>query len=240
MSQPPVAPAADPTIEAAADGPYNSFVWRPSSATIAPGGSVTFTSPSTVFPHSVSWRGGPATPACNGVPIDEEKTNWSGSCTFAQAGTYPFVCSVHPVEMQGSIAVSTGQAPPPPATPPGGSEGPLAGSVSAALKLPSSQRGGSVRGSIVLSQAGAGGRLAIDLHSRRAALQGAGRPGTTRVGRLVRSNLKPGRISFTVPLSGSARKALRRAEKLAVVVKFTVSAPGQKPLKLKRNVVLRG
>ena len=237
---PAVASAADPTIEAAADGPYNSFVWRPSSASITPGGSVIFKSASAVIPHSVSWRGGPETPACSGVPIDEEKTSWSGSCTFAQPGSYPFVCSVHPVEMQGSISVGAGPGTPGPAPAPGTPESPRAGRVSASLKLSRSQRGGSVRGSIALSQSAAGGRLVVVLLSRRAVLKGPGHRGTVRVGRLVRPNLKAGRLPFRVSLTRLARRALASRERLALTVRTTVSAAGLKPLRLRRGVILRG
>lgn len=238
--QPVTARSADPVIESAADGPYGSFVWRPPSAAIAPGGSVTFKSASAVIPHGVSWKGGPETPICSGVPIDEEKTSWTGSCTFAQPGAYAFVCTVHPVEMKGTINVSAGGTPTPPPPAPGGSESPVTGKVSAALKLARSQRGASVRGSIALSEASSGGRLAIDLLSRRAPLLGAGHAGTMRVGRLVRSNLRPGRLSFAVSLKRFARRALKREKDLPLTVRITLAPPGQKALKLTRKVVLHG
>jgi plastocyanin len=237
--QPAAAGSADPTIESASDGPYGGYVWRPSSATIAAGGTVAFRSASAVVPHNVSWRGGPETPACSGVPIDEERTSWSGTCAFAQPGAYPFVCAVHPVEMTGTINVSAGPAPGPTPSAPGGSESPLAGPVSTALRLPASQRGTSVRGSIALSRAGTGGRLEIVLLSRRSAL-GAGRSGTMRVGRLVRTKLKAGRLPFRVSLLRVARRALGREGKLPLVVRITISAPDLKPLRLRRGVILRG
>jgi hypothetical protein len=191
-----------------------------------------------VIPHGVTWKGVPETPSCSGVPIDEEKTSWSGSCTFAQPGTYAFVCTVHPTEMKGTVSVGSSETPNPP--PPSGesSESLLAGRASRALRLAKSQRGSSVRGSIALSQAAAGGRLQIELLARRAALLGAGHPGTTRVGRLVRTSLKAGRVSFTVSLKRLARRALQTKEKLALTARVTVSAPNHQALKLRRGVVL--
>lgn len=229
--------AEGPTIESASDGPYG-YAWKPSTAAIGAGGSVTFRSTSAVIPHGVTWKSVPETPSCNGVPIDEEKTSWSGSCTFAQPGSYAFVCSVHPTEMKGTVTVSSGEAPPTNPPPGGSSESPLAGRASSALRVARSQRGGAVRGSIALSQAAAGGKLEIQLLARRAALLGAGRSGTMRVGKLIRSHLNAGRLSFRVSLKRVARIALRGSERLALTVRITVRAPSQEPLKLKRGVVL--
>src|SRR5690349_11458947 len=72
--------AADPTVEAAGGAYYS---WTPSSVSTTPGGSVNFKSPSATVPHGVSWKTGPETPSCTGVPVDDFKTAWSGSCTFA-------------------------------------------------------------------------------------------------------------------------------------------------------------
>jgi plastocyanin len=133
--------AGGPTIEAASDGAYG-FAWRPSSAEIGAGGAVSFKSASAIVPHGVSWRSGPEAPSCSGVPVEEEKTSWSGSCTFAQPGTYAFVCTVHPTEMKGTITVLSAEAPPA-GPPPGSGEStgsPLAGPASRALKIAKRQR----------------------------------------------------------------------------------------------------
>jgi plastocyanin len=229
--------AEDPTIESASAGA--GFAWKPSTAAIGTGGSVTFKSTSAVIPHGVSWTGGPETPSCSGVPVDQEKTSWSGSCTFGQAGSYTFVCTVHPTEMKGTITVSSGGTPnpPPPTSEP---ESPLDGPASRALKIAGSQRGGSVRGSIDLTRAGAAGRLEVDLLARRASLLGAGKAGTARVGKLVRSKLRIGKVSFAVPLKRMARRALRSHDRLALTVRVLLSPPGQRTLKLSRKVVLHG
>src|SRR4051794_39877080 len=94
-----ISPAEDPTIEPAESA--SGFYWRPSSVTLASGASATFRNPSNIVAHGLAWTGGPAQPSCSGVPVGSSGTAWSGSCTFAEAGTYSFVCTVHPTEMKG-------------------------------------------------------------------------------------------------------------------------------------------
>jgi plastocyanin len=228
--------AEGPTIESAGPG-SNGYFWRPSTASVGAGGTVNFTSTSTTVPHGVRWTGGPEKPTCSGVPIEAEKTDWSGSCTFAQAGTYAFVCTVHPNEMKGTITVSSTESPPPPPPPGGSPESPLQGGASA-LKLAKSQKGSSVRGSVALSQASAGGRLEVVLLAKHSLLSAAGSPGMTRVGRLVRSPLSAGRVSFAVPLKRAARMTLRSNKKLSLRVQVKVVPPGQAALTLTRGVAL--
>jgi plastocyanin len=224
----PGSSAEGPTIEPGGPG-SNGYYWNPSTASIGLGGTVTFRSTSPTVPHGVKWTGGPEKPSCPGVPSEGEHTGWSGSCTFAQAGTYTFVCNVHPTEMKGAITVSSTEAPPPPPPPPGGSaESPLRGPASSALKLAKSQHGGSVRGSINLSPAAAGGRLQVLLVAK----QGG------RVGRLSRLYLKAGRLSFTVPLTSRGRRMLKAAKKLPLTVQIVVTPPGQAALTLRKGVVL--
>ena len=64
------------------------------------------------------------------LPSSPRPAGWSGSCTFATPGSYPFHCDAHPVQMRGTITVVREQAPeptpqptpqptPPPVTPAG-------------------------------------------------------------------------------------------------------------------------
>jgi plastocyanin len=231
--------AANPTIDAV-EGGGGGYSWQPATAAIAPGGAVTFRSTDAVVTHGVTWTGGPEKPSCSGVPIDVGKANWSGDCAFGQAGNYSFVCTVHPVEMKGSVSVGTAGGPPGTSPPPGGrSESPLEGPASRALRLAKSQRGSVVRGSINLSQASSGGRLEVLLLANRSVLTGAGNSATSTVGRLKRSSLKAGRVSFAVPLKGVARRVLRDQEKLSLKVRVKVAPPGRAALTLTRGVVLR-
>lgn len=225
--------AEGPTIEAA--GGESSPYWNPASAEVAAGGSVSFKNPSASVFHGVTWTGGPEAPKCTGVPVDDFKYSWSGSCTFAQAGAYPFKCTVHP-EMTGKITVSSSSTTPNP-PPPTGS--PTDVPALKALRVAGRQRGSFVRGSVDISQAGAGGRLQVDLFATRAKLFGAGHPGKMRVGRLTRSSLREGVVSFTVSLKGVAREALRSDMRLPLQVKVTVTPPQGDTMRQARTVVLR-
>jgi plastocyanin len=230
--------AEGPTIEASGNE-TTGYSWRPSTASVGLAGTVAFRNPSASVYHGLTWTGGPTKPSCAGVPIDGEKVNWSGTCTFTQAGTYTFICPVHPTEMKGSISVSAAEAPPGTTPPPGGTtESPLQGTVSEALKLAKSQKGTSVRGSINLSQASAGGKFEALLFAKRSSLSTKGGRGMSQVGRFVSTSLYAGRLSFVVPLKGVARRALTRLEKLSLSVKLVVTPPGRAALTLKRGVVL--
>jgi plastocyanin len=94
--------AAGPTIQ-----PSGTTAWSPNTATITTAESVTFKNPSTTVPHGVRWTSSPATPNCSGgVPVESNGTNWEGTCSFAQAGTYSFMCTVH-AAMTGTITVTS-------------------------------------------------------------------------------------------------------------------------------------
>lgn len=210
--------ANGPTIEASEEA--NGFAWRPASATVSSGGTVTFKNPSTLVPHGLAWRGGPETPSCTGVPVDSSGTSWSGACTFTRPGTYAFVCTVH-AEMQGTVTVSSGETTTE-SVPPYG-QPPEPPSPIKALRIPRNQRGSTVRGSLTLSSSATGGRLRLEVRARRAALSGG--EGTLVVGRLDRTHLAAGRIPLAVSLEQPARRSLRLRGRLAVRVRIIVSPP---------------
>jgi plastocyanin len=256
-----------PTIEAVnSGGGYygESHAWSPAQATVSAGGVVTLSNHTTVE-HGVRWVGGPETPSCSGdIPVGTTSAtkgaNWSGTCTFAKPGVYTFYCTVHGPEMTGTITVNASgtttisQPPSPgggstapssnepgPGTTPGsaGSSGsPLAGSPAAAVELGGSQRGKSVRGSVRVSQAGAGGRLEVDVLARGASLASAPRPARVQVGRLVRSSLRAGRATFTVTLNAKAEHALRVHGHLALTVKIVLTPTHGSAVTVTRSVVL--
>jgi plastocyanin len=227
--------------------------WFPERETVIAGSAVTFRNSSEV-PHGVEWRSA-IKPSCEegpgkvpvGTTPTASGTKWSGACTFSQPGTYTFYCTVHGPEMTGTITVNAGSLPPttttaptttsaPAPTSPGPSGSPLIGGPS----LRSSQRGGTVRGSLEVSQAGAGGRLEVDLFANDASLATARHATRVRVGRLVRNSLSAGKVPFAVRLTPRARKALKRHHRLALTVKITLTPLHGTPFNLTRVVIEHG
>jgi hypothetical protein len=95
-----------------------------------------------------------------------------------------------------------------------------------------------VHGSLVVSQAAAGGRLEVTLQARGASLANLRRPPQVRVGRLVRASVHAGKVSFAVPLSANARHALAIHRRLAVTVTIVLAPPHGSAVTATRNVVL--
>jgi plastocyanin len=239
--------------------------WTPSQVTISQGATVTLSNPTEVK-HGVEWVSAPATPTCDsGVPVGNTEaasnTKWSGTCTFTTPGTYIFYCTVHHAAMSGRVTVAangttttttttttptgttTTTVPSTPGESPTGATGtlgtPLAGSATNAVKLPFNQRGRSVRGSVAVSQAGAGGRLEVDLRASRASLASAGHPPLLRVGSTVHASLQAGRVPFSVALTTRARNVLRHRGRLALTVKVAVKPVSGATVTVTRSVVVR-
>ena len=91
---------------------------------------------------------------------------------------------------------------------------PAPGPVFGSIKLASTPHGGVVHGSLVVSPIGFGGELKIELLSKGAA---------AAVGKLVRSSLRAGKLTFALSLSAKGRTALRRHRRLALTVKITLT-----------------
>jgi hypothetical protein len=229
-----------------------------SKVTIAAGGKVKFAD-HTNTPATVSWTG--SAPMCSGIPASA-MTNWEATCEFEQPGTYKFESSTlfnggpslnytkYEIVVEGASTGTTPATttttttttptttPSTPSEPSHGSGSPLeAGSK--ALRLARSQRGSTVRGSVEVSQAGSGGRLEVDLFAARASLARAGHAERVRVGRLVRTPLKAGSVSFAVPLSAKGRAALRRHRRLALTLKITLTPLSGAAMTVTRVVVVR-
>jgi hypothetical protein len=218
-----------------------------SKVTIAAGGEVKFADNANTA-AAVVWMG--SAPACSGVPASAT-LKWEGTCKFEQPGTYKFESSSlfnggpsldytkYEIVVEGAATgttpttttTTTTPTTPTASTPTTTSEpshgSPLEGG-SRALKLAGSQHGSTVHGSIKVSQAGSGGRLEVGLFAAsaslaKATLAKAGHPAQVRVGRLVRSSLKAGNVSFSVHLSTKGKAALRRHQRLALTVKMTLT-----------------
>jgi hypothetical protein len=104
--------------------------------------------------------------------------------------------------------------------------GPLFGSV----KLASTQHGGVVRGSLVVSSSGTGGDLQIELLTK-----GAAAP----VGKLLRSSLHAGKLTFTLALSAKAKHTMKAHHKLALTVSIVLTPAHGSAVTITRSVVLR-
>jgi hypothetical protein len=109
----------------------------------------------------------------------------------------------------------------------------------ASLELASTQHSFSVRGALDISQAGAGGRLAVTLLAGAAPAK-AGHSAKVRVGRLLRSSLRAGPVSFAVPLAAKTRAALRRRRRLELTVQIVIAPIHGAAVTVTRSVVLRG
>lgn len=234
-----------------------------SNVTIATGGEVMFTDHASTA-AAVVWAG--SAPACTGVPTSAT-TGWEGKCKFEQAGTYKFESSTlyheedtgyygggvnytkYEIVVEGAAA-ATAPATSPTATPTSPATtapttpvqpshvSPLEGG-SSALELAGSQQGSTVRGQVKLSQAGSGGRLEVSLLATGASLATAGRhPAQVRVGRLARSSLHAGSLSFAVSLTATGKAALRRHQHLTLTVKVTLTPQHGAAVKLTRVVTM--
>jgi hypothetical protein len=229
--------------------------------TIAAGGDVMFTDHDPSTAAAVVWMG--SAPACTGVPTSA-MTNWEGKCTFATPGTYNFESSTlfdnentlygkanyrkYEIVVEPSTTTTTPTTgttgttgttttTPTTTTSPASLESPLAGSESRAVKVAKSQRGGSVKGALQISKAGAGDRLEVDLLATAASLAKAGHA-TRVVGRFVSASVSAGQRPFSVKLNAKARRALKRHHRLALKVKIVLTPVGGEALTITRSVIL--
>ncbi len=136
-----------------------------------------------------------------------------------------------------SPPTTTTPTPPPTATtPPEPPPGPpLVGRPS----LRPTQRGTSVKGSLDVSTDGAGGRLEVDLLAKGASLAKTRHASSVRVGRLVRSSVSAGKVSFSVALTAAGKRALTRKHRLSLAVKIVITPTHGAPVSIARSVVLR-
>jgi hypothetical protein len=114
--------------------------------------------------------------------------------------------------------------------------------VEGSLKLTAPRHGASVHGSVDVAQSGAGGKLEVDLFAKSASLAKAGGSGPStrlRVGSLIRHSIPAGRLSFVVPLSARAKRALRRHHRLALTVKVTLIPTRGATVTITQSVSLR-
>jgi plastocyanin len=202
----------------------------PASAMTAWQGTCKFEQPGIyMFESSTLFNGGPSLDYTKYEIVVEGATTGTSSTTTATATT--------PTTTTPTTTTAPATKTPTPSESSRGYGSPLEGG-SGALKLAGSERGSIVHGSIKVSQAGSGGDLEVGLFATGASLARARHPTQTRIGRLVRSSLKAGDVSFFVPLSAKGRAALRRHRRLLLTVKITLAPPHGTAVTLTRMVVL--
>lgn len=141
---------------------------------------------------------------------------------------------------------TTTQTTPPPATPlvtplPPQTPAPGLALIGGSLKLTAPRHGSTVHGSVELGSTGAGAGLEVDLLAKGSSLGRARGQGSksVRVGRLLRHSVSAGKLSFAVPLSSQARRALARRQSLALTVRITLTPPLGPAQTLTRSLTLR-
>jgi hypothetical protein len=135
----------------------------------------------------------------------------------------------------GGDTTATPSSSPPAGQPAAQPFGPLFGSV----KLAPTHHSSSVHGTIDISQTAAGGKLEVTLLATAASLAKAGHSSKVRVGRLLRSSLQAGPVSFAVPLAAKARSALRAHKRLALTVQIVITPDHGAAVTVRRSIVLR-
>jgi plastocyanin len=260
------APATASIVASPTANAFSTPDGGPANVTIATGGVVSFSYAgaatrrhnvnfSSAQPSSCTLTGGtPSTGTQPPLPNPATNTPWAGYCTFANAGTYDFVCEIHPL-MTGSVTVNApatspppppgaapppppGAAPPPPPVAPPGvlpalTRAPAARKLTVALR----QRGTAVRGTVNVRSAGSS-LLARALATRKA-LSGGASTAEVEVGRVSRASTGPGGVAFKVALGASGQRALRRNGRLLIRVRMTIDPPAGSTYKASRLVILR-
>jgi hypothetical protein len=107
---------------------------------------------------------------------------------------------------------------------------PASGPLFGSLKLASTQHGGVVHGSLVVSSTGSEGQLQIELLTK-----GAAAP----VGKLVRSSLHAGKLTFALPLSAKAKHTLKAHHRLTLTVKIVLTPKHGAAMTITRSMVVR-
>jgi plastocyanin len=195
-------------------------------------GSCTFNTPGTYTFHCDLHSFMTGTIVVQAPGSSTTSTTTTTTTTATTPATQPGTTTVAPP------TTTTTTTPAPPSGGSGQSAGsPVAGTAASAFSIAARQRGYLVRGSVRIAEAGAGGKLEVDLFAGARALARRGR-GLLRVGRTVFSPLTPGTARFSAPLDAVANRALRR-HPLTLTVVVTVRSPGGRAASVTRTIVLR-
>lgn len=222
------------------------------TATIAQGGSVSFSYPAGVSIHNVDFTGGGPT-ACtqtagstigpvSPLPATPEAPGWSGTCRFDTPGTYLFVCDNHNY-MKGTIVVeghgatttttsasttATGTSSAAAGQAPGAGSSAPGGASSPSgrprVSVAHRQRGAVLRGTVTTPA----GRSQITVTAYR-----SGHGTRTRIGSQSKRSTGTGPTAFAVKLDSAGRRALLRAHRLAVDLRVVITPAAGRPVTTK-------
>jgi hypothetical protein len=131
-----------------------------------------------------------------------------------------------PTPAGGSPTTTTSSSPPAGQPKTEAASGPLFGS----LELASTQHGGVVHGSLVVSSAGSEGQLQIELLTK-----GAAAP----AGKFLRSSLHAGKLTFALTLSAKAKHTLKAHHRLALTVRIVLAPAHGQAMTMSRSVLMR-
>jgi plastocyanin len=214
-----------------------------STATIATGGTVTFSYPSGSTDHNARFTGSQPSSCTAGLPAVPAPPGWSGSCTFNTPGTYTFICDRHESTMQGSVEVqapgTTPPPPPPPAPPPPSGDPGGSPSQPPSVKVARRQRGTILRGSVTTTVDGSRIVITALVSNRVLSVSRPRRIRKVSVGALRRQVSTAGKTSFAVRLRRVARRALERRGRLAVDLRIVVTPPSGRATTKTVRVTLR-
>lgn len=190
-----------------AEDPY---AFSPTTVTIAPGETVTFSYPSGPNGHNVAFLD--ERPDCDASVPDGTQYGvapWQGDCRFPRAGRYPFVCRVHEAQgMRGVVIVAAPEpsptATPEPSPPSGASPTPTPTATpkpGVRATVARTQRGRRVRGTITTAM-GAHVEVRVTRKGRRVA-----RWTRTATGPTTRFSLpaQSGRLTVAIIVDGAKR-----------------------------------
>lgn len=235
------------------------------TVTIAPGGTVDFSYPVGTTKHNVVFTGatqptcvqtagtsaGSVPPLPN--PSSAGAPGWAGTCTFAAAGVYPFICGIHNY-MTGTVTVAAaGSTPPSPAPPPPPATTPppppaavppspsppvvAPGPAASNLKLAVRQHGATIRGSLKIASAKS--RMLARAFVQRKTLNGGSSVAAVLVGRQVRTSAGPGVVTLAIDVNALLRRTIAHRGKALITVKITVTPPVGRAYSATRSVILR-
>jgi plastocyanin len=228
-----------PTVTAG-DNPAPHF--DNADVSIQTGGTVKFEYAGGGVPHDVVFTSG--SPDCTGLPPklpEYDLDGWSGSCRFDTAGTYKFECEWHPTLMTGTVKVDDPSAGSPTPTVIGGTPTPTPGpgatptpgpgtnppapqsTLKGAVTLARSQHGSRVRGAVKVKAAKS--RLEVGVWVPKSKLSGGKSHKAVRVGRFLKASTAAGSVRFSITVNAKARKALKRARRLALTVSVALTPP---------------